>query len=296
MYVKLFQQILDSSIADNRPLRHFFIDLLLCSDARGYVIMTKEAIARRISAPLDEVEWGLTELSKPDPGSKTTDLAGARIEALGSMGYGWRIVNYELYRAMKDADQLRNSSAERVRRFRAKKKGNGGNVTETSSNACNAITEAEAESKTCTPPPVVKKKKSEATTDEVLSKLFEIEGFKQAWNGFQESRKRLRKPMTPMAEKLMLRKLEEQPIRAVKAVEMMIEHGWQGFQWSWMDERENGRGQQTRSIRPLPQHSKGDDTPQDFMAVMARKKREEEARKHWEGTPHDPAEIFTFSE
>lgn len=120
MFVKLFTGILDSSIASNRTLRHFFTDLLLCADAKGYVIMTKEAIAKRTGASLKEVEWGLKELQKPDPLSKTPGFDGKRVEPLPDSGYGWRIINYEAYRDIRDADQLREVTRKRVQRYREK--------------------------------------------------------------------------------------------------------------------------------------------------------------------------------
>ena len=122
MYVKLFNQILDSSLADNRKLRHFFTDLLLCSDADGNVIMTKTAIASRIRASMEEVEWGLAELQKPDPVSNTPDHEGRRIIPLEGHGYGWKILNYEFYRDMKSERQRRDETAARVRKHREKKK------------------------------------------------------------------------------------------------------------------------------------------------------------------------------
>lgn len=157
MFVKLFTQILDSSIADNRRLRHFFTDLLLCADCKGYVMMTTSAIARRTGAELEEVEWGLSELSKPDPHSKTPDFDGRRIEVVDDQGYGWRILNYETYRSMRDADQLRDAAKERAQRYRDKKKAEkaaakDGNATTkrharvTPVTPSNAITEGEAES------------------------------------------------------------------------------------------------------------------------------------------------------
>jgi len=147
MFIKLFTHILDSSIADNRPLRHFFTDLLLCADAKGFVMMTESAIARRVGCTLEEAKWGLAELMKPDPMSKTPDNAGARIERLDGMGYGWRITNYEAYRAVKDADQMREATKERVRRFREKVKNETkGNASVTPGNAITeADTKAEAE-------------------------------------------------------------------------------------------------------------------------------------------------------
>jgi len=152
MFVKLFQQILDSSIADDRKLRHFFTDLLLCADGEGYVIMTEMAIARRIGASLEEVEWGLAELQKPDPRSKTKDKRGCRIEPVQRAGYGWRIINYETYRAMRDADQLRETVRLRVRKHRAAKKAqtqgftDSGNGDVTDGNACNAMQRQNADS------------------------------------------------------------------------------------------------------------------------------------------------------
>lgn len=118
MYVKLYNQILDSSLADNRKLRHFFTDLLLCSDPDGNVIMTKEAIRNRIRATLEEVEWGIEELMKPDAVSLTPDHDGRRIIPLEGHGYGWKIINYSIYRDYKSAQQMREASAERVRKWR----------------------------------------------------------------------------------------------------------------------------------------------------------------------------------
>lgn len=149
MFVKLFTQILDSSIADDRRLRHFFTDLLLCADGEGFVMMTPSALARRIGATVREVEWGIEELSKPDPRSKTPDFEGRRIETVEGSGYGWRILNYVHYRSMKDANQLRESVKLRVQRHRAKKagvkQGVGSNAHVTRGNACNAMQRQNAE-------------------------------------------------------------------------------------------------------------------------------------------------------
>ena len=124
MYVKLFNSILDSSLAEDRRLRHFFIDLLLCSDADGNVLMTDHAISRRTGAELGEVQWGLEELQKPDPKSLSVEFEGRRITPLEGHGYGWKIINYSFYRDIKTDEQRRRETADRVRRCRAKKNGN----------------------------------------------------------------------------------------------------------------------------------------------------------------------------
>jgi hypothetical protein len=138
MFVKLFNQILDSSIADDRKLRHFFTDILLCSDAQGFVMMTESAIARRIGASIDEVKWGIDQLMSPDPRSKTPDNEGRRLEAVDGSGYGWRIINFESYKALRSAEDMREKTRERVRRFRDKQKDSDPcNATVTPCNAGN---------------------------------------------------------------------------------------------------------------------------------------------------------------
>lgn len=128
MYVKIFSQILDSSLADDPKLRHFFMDLLLLSDPDGNVIMTPVAIANRTRSELSHVQWALEELQKPDRHSLTPDCDGRRIVPLEGHGYGWKIVNYHIYRDYKTAKEMRKASAERVKRWREnnKKKGKNG--------------------------------------------------------------------------------------------------------------------------------------------------------------------------
>lgn len=122
MYVKLYNKVLYSSLAENRRLRHFFTDMLLCSDMDGNVVMTKSKIATNIGADLEEVEWGIAELMKPDQGSLTPDHEGRRIIPLEGHGYGWKIVNYEVYRDFKNSKELRDATARRVRRWREEHK------------------------------------------------------------------------------------------------------------------------------------------------------------------------------
>lgn len=145
MYVKIFAGILDSSIAKSTPLRRFFQDLLLLADPDGNVIATKEAIANRLRVPLEEVEWGISELLKPDPDSYTPDFDGRRIEALEGMGYGWRIVNYGFYRGLRTTSDLRAANARRQQAYRDRHKSNGSNAPVALRNESNAISEAEAE-------------------------------------------------------------------------------------------------------------------------------------------------------
>ena len=64
MYVKVFSQIFDSSIASDYRLRHFFMDMLVLSESDGVVDMTQEAIAARTRMPLAEVVDFLDQLQQ----------------------------------------------------------------------------------------------------------------------------------------------------------------------------------------------------------------------------------------
>lgn len=141
MYVKIFSQILDSSIALDRRLRHFFTDLLLLANSDGMVTMTEEAIALRTRATLDEVHWGIAELMKPDPKSQNPENEGRRLAPLEGMGYGWQILNYPFYRKLKTAEDLRAATRERVARWRANHRPTGNAVKRsvTLGNAGNAM-------------------------------------------------------------------------------------------------------------------------------------------------------------
>ena len=70
--------------------------------------MTAEALSRRTTLPLDIVTKALAALQQPDPHSRTPDAQGCRLEPIDpERGWGWRVVNYAKYRAIRSADERR---------------------------------------------------------------------------------------------------------------------------------------------------------------------------------------------
>lgn len=119
MYVKLFDSILDSSIwAEDMATRLVWITLLAMADRDGYVRVAPTALARRANVPRHDVLEALDILSSPDPESATPDNDGRRIEETEG---GYTIVNYTKYRDLRDREQQRAQTRERVRRHRARK-------------------------------------------------------------------------------------------------------------------------------------------------------------------------------
>ena len=124
MYVKIFAQIYDSSIAEDYLVRLVFEDFLILADKDGHVDMTAAAIARRTNVPLEVVNRAIEKLSSPDPESRSPNEDGRRIVLLDPhRSWGWRIVNYPQYRNIRDDESRKEYFRDRKREQRAKSKG-----------------------------------------------------------------------------------------------------------------------------------------------------------------------------
>lgn len=120
MYVKIFAQIYDSSIAEDYLVRFVFEDFLVLANKDGHVDMTAAAIARRTNVPLRIVNRAIEKLSSPDVESRSPDEDGRRIVLLDPhRSWGWRIVNYGHYRGIRDDEARKEYFRVRKREQRA---------------------------------------------------------------------------------------------------------------------------------------------------------------------------------
>lgn len=121
LYARVFTQILDSSLAEDWQTRHVFEDLLKLAD-NGVVDMTRQAIVRRTNVPAEIVNAAIAKLEGPDPNSRDDAEEGRRIVRLDEhRDWGWRIVNWEKYEAIRNTADQRAKVAARVRRHRGGK-------------------------------------------------------------------------------------------------------------------------------------------------------------------------------
>src|SRR5271154_2977576 len=108
MYSKVFKQIFESSIAEDHVVRHVFMDLLVLANRHGDVDMTLSAISRITNVPLDIVSHSIEVLCQPDSESRTKICEGRRLTLLDDhRDWGWKIVNFEAYNAMRNEDARR---------------------------------------------------------------------------------------------------------------------------------------------------------------------------------------------
>jgi hypothetical protein len=124
MYSKVFQQIFDSSISDDHVVRHVFMDLLVLADRHGVVDMTIPAIARRTNVPIELVSHAISKLTDIDPTSRTETEDGRRMIRLDDhRDWGWTIVNFAHYNAMRNEEARREYFREYKQKQREAKRG-----------------------------------------------------------------------------------------------------------------------------------------------------------------------------
>lgn len=110
MYGKLFPQMYDGTLGTRGPWEALvtFQQFIILADRQGVVDMTAGAISRRTLIPEDIITKGIEELMKPDPESRSPLEDGKRLVPLDpNRNWGWRLVNYEHYRRLRNEDERR---------------------------------------------------------------------------------------------------------------------------------------------------------------------------------------------
>lgn len=120
MYGKLFTSMYDGTLRVNWKALVTFQQMICLCDAVGVIDMTPEAIHGRTGIPLDIIQAGIEHLEAPDPGSRTPDMEGRRIERLDHhRPWGWRIVNHQKYRDLMNQEEKREADRVRIANKRA---------------------------------------------------------------------------------------------------------------------------------------------------------------------------------
>lgn len=120
-FAKVHSSLWDGTLGQRPDVWPLFVFLLCNADARGRVDMTPEAISARSGLSLEVVRLGLVHLESEDAGSRSPVEGGRRIVRLDThRDWGWRIVNYQRYREIRDPDERRRQTREAMRRHRSK--------------------------------------------------------------------------------------------------------------------------------------------------------------------------------
>lgn len=123
MYGKLFASMFRGSLYGKWHAIVTFQQMIILADQDGTVDYTPEALSATTSIPLDIIQQGISLLESPDPTSRTPDAEGRRIVRLDpDRPWGWHIVNYAHYRAIRTAEERRAYHRDYWRKNRANEK------------------------------------------------------------------------------------------------------------------------------------------------------------------------------
>lgn len=120
MYVKLFSEILDSSLwSQSASIKLVWITLLAKADQFGVARVSVPGLARAAALSLEETLEAIEYLLAPDPFSKSKAEEGRRIELIDG---GIRLINYEKYREIAKAEDRKEQIKEAQAGYRGRSK------------------------------------------------------------------------------------------------------------------------------------------------------------------------------
>lgn len=141
-FTKLFSSITESTIwCEDAETRLVWITMLAMADKKGRIWASIPGLANRARVPVEATEKALDKFLSPDAYSRTPDHEGRRIEPIDG---GWRLLNHEKYRAMRDEEERKEYKRHWIAEKRQKEKKTVDNVDRSRPQ----YTQAEAEADT----------------------------------------------------------------------------------------------------------------------------------------------------
>ena len=142
-FTKLFSSITESTIwVEPDHVRVTWITMLAMADRRGRVWASIPGLANRAHVSLENCLDALNRFMSPDKYSRTPDNEGRRIEPIDG---GWRLLNYDKYRAIRDDETIKESKRNYINARRSKDAKDVENVEQCRPLSTQAEAEAEAE-------------------------------------------------------------------------------------------------------------------------------------------------------
>jgi hypothetical protein len=206
-FTKLFSSITESTIwVEPHPVRIVWITMLAMADKSGRVFGSIPGLANRARVTVEEAEAALQRFKSPDKYSRTytEECEGRRVVDIDG---GWRLLNHAKYRALQDEETVKESK----RRWWHENKG----LDKTRKSRSHSI-QAEAEADT--------DKSKDKGTRFALPDGFPLE----AWQGFEEMRKKIRKPLTDRARNLILAELKTLGGDPAALLNQSVQNSWAG--------------------------------------------------------------------
>ena len=211
MYNKLFTKILDSSIwLESDYTRLVWITLLATMDEDGFCQYASVGnLAQRAILTREQTEKAVVILESSDSESSDPENDGRRIERVPG---GWMVLNSKKYRELASREMAKEKTRLRVAAFRKR------NAHVTVAN--DSVTPSEADTYTKAKEKIIAAEAAE------LPSWVPVE----SWEAFLEMRKKLRKPLTARAQKMLISKLGQFRAKGFDPAEVLDQSTMNSYQ------------------------------------------------------------------
>jgi len=213
-----------------------FTNLLAHSDAHGIADIHPRAISEEVGLTLEETRDALLYLEKQDPESRSPEMDGCRIVRMdGHREWGWQVVNYAKYRAIRNEDDRKEQgrlSQQRWRDRNADSKQSKPSVSGRKQDKPKQKQEVEAEAE-AKAEVEASKPKVKSISAKSAEKPADVDA--NIWADFVLLRKTKKAPLTETALKGIERETAKAGISLEAGLRMACERGWQGFKADWVN-------------------------------------------------------------
>jgi hypothetical protein len=231
-FTKLFSSITESTVwCEPDHVRILWITMLAMSDRNGRVWGSIPGLANRARIPVESARDAIARFLAPDSDSRTPDNEGRRIEPIDG---GWRLLNHEKYRAIRDEESIKESKRKYINARRAEER-KAPNVENVERGRHNAEADTEADTKADTEADTEADTKKVKNNTRSASACIRPENVpEQVWDDFMAIRKAKKSPLTASGLRGIEREASKAQLSLGDALAMCCARGWQGFNAEWV--------------------------------------------------------------
>jgi hypothetical protein len=176
----------------------------------------------------------ITTFLSPDPDSRTPEHEGRRIEVIDG---GWRLLNHEKYRAIRDEESTLESKRRYINTRRAKEREEKTSDVEQSRTASNAGERSRDNAEAYTEAEADTEEKKNTRVARAVASACPADVSPQVFEDWSHLRKAKKSPITKTALVGVRRQAEKAGLSMQQALEVCCERGWSGFKAEWITER-----------------------------------------------------------
>lgn len=230
-FTKLFASITESTVwCEPDTTRLCWITMLAMADARGRVWGSIPGLANRARVSVDAARTAINTFLSPDPDSRSSNNEGRRIEAIDG---GWRLINHEKYRAIRDHETIKESKRTWAAKNRLKTKEVDQKVEKVvdSRSLSNEVDRIRANAEADTEADTEKEESKPKTLVALLSEDGIPEDLAKEFISYRNS---LGAKLTPRAWLGIKREIGKANMTLEAGITMMMARAWRGFDASWV--------------------------------------------------------------